>query len=261
MRKMNGVLLALLAVAGCNDELPQASGTTSTSAMVQVGPNGQLAFAPSTVTITVGGSVTWTWQSGPHTVTSGQPGQADGNFCSLPPGTAVSAAACAGTNYAASPPFTYTHTFPTAGRFPYYCTVHGAAMTGTVVVVPAQVTTPTPTPADMGTTTGGGAKTVTVNVGPNNQNAFAPSSVDINVGDTVHWVWQGSPHTVTSGAAPVPDGRFCSNGGAQSVAACSGTGYAAGPGKTYDHTFTTAGSFPYFCTVHGAAMTGVVNVH
>jgi plastocyanin len=260
---MKGVLLALLAIAGCDDELPQSSTTTSTSAMVQVGPNGQLAFAPAMVTINVGGTVTWTWDSGPHTVTSGRPGQADGNFCSLPPGTAVSAAACASTNYAASPPYTYAHTFSTVGSFPYYCTVHGAAMTGTVVVVAAPATTPTPTPTDMAMapTTGGGAKTVTVTVGANNQNAFAPSSVDINAGDTVHWVWQGSPHTVTSGAAPVADGRFCSNGGTQSASACSGTGYAAGPGNTYDHTFTTAGSFSYFCTVHGVAMTGVVNVH
>jgi len=29
-----------------------------------------------------------------------------------------------------------TFTFPNAGTFPYYCTVHLSAMTGTVVVTP-----------------------------------------------------------------------------------------------------------------------------
>jgi plastocyanin len=31
---------------------------------------------------------------------------------------------------------TFNHTFPSAGSFPYFCTVHGSLMTGMVVVNP-----------------------------------------------------------------------------------------------------------------------------
>jgi plastocyanin len=31
---------------------------------------------------------------------------------------------------------TFDRTFPTAGTFPYFCTVHGSMMTGTIVVQP-----------------------------------------------------------------------------------------------------------------------------
>ncbi|PYQ67098.1 MAG: hypothetical protein DMF54_05575 [Acidobacteria bacterium] len=30
---------------------------------------------------------------------------------------------------------------------------------------------------------------------------------------------------------------------------------------TFSHRFTQAGTFDYFCTVHGSAMTGVVQVN
>jgi plastocyanin len=30
---------------------------------------------------------------------------------------------------------------------------------------------------------------------------------------------------------------------------------------SFSHTFMTAGSFPYFCLVHGSAMTGMVVVN
>jgi len=77
----------------------------------------------STTTIPVGTTVTWTWVGGPHSVTSGAcpPCQHDDNF---------------GTEQSFSPPHTFSFTFNTAGSFPYYCTVHLSAMTGTVVVTP-----------------------------------------------------------------------------------------------------------------------------
>ena len=84
----------------------------------------------------------------------------------------------------------------------------------------------------------------------------------VHAGDTVHWVWQSTsvPHTVTSGTAPSADGNFCSNGGAQSAAACGTAAYARTAPFTFDHTFTAAGSFPYFCEIHGAPMSGTVTV-
>jgi plastocyanin len=113
--------------------------------------------------------------------------------------------------------------------------------------------TPTPTPTGMVTT---------VTVGPNGTTSYSPSSVTIHAGDTVHWVWvsSGISHTVTSGSGGTADGQFCSNGGTASVAACATASYAATVGNTYDHTFSTAGTFPYFCEVHGAIMSGTVVV-
>jgi plastocyanin len=88
--------------------------------------------------------------------------------------------------------------------------------------------------------------------------------VNIAVGDTVHWVWADPvvAHTVTSGTPGAPDGKFCSlpQGSAVSADACRSVAYAQVSPFTYDFTFTMAGSFPYYCTVHGAAQTGMVTV-
>ena len=71
------------------------------------------AFVPATLTVPVGGTVTWTNQDQePHTVVAG-----DGSFRS--PGLGTGA--------------TYSHTFPTAGSFDYMCSIH-PFMHGTVVV-------------------------------------------------------------------------------------------------------------------------------
>jgi len=121
--------------------------------------------------------------------------------------------------------------------------------TASVPPAPTPTPTPTPTPATMMVSVGAGAA-----------NAFSPQTVTINPGDTVQWNWAGGPHTVTSGAPGAADGNFCSNGGTQSAAACNSTAYAQNAGATYSHTFPTAGTFPYYCTVHGAMMTGTVIV-
>jgi len=76
--------------------------------------------------------------------------------------------------------------------------------------------------------------------------AYSPANVTINVGDTVHWVNNGSfPHTSTSGVSPTPDGIWDSG--------------LLGSGASYSRTFDTAGTFPYFCTLH-TFMTGTVTV-
>jgi plastocyanin len=78
-------------------------------------------FSPATVTINEGDSVTWTNTGGFHNVSSDTPGL----FRSGDPAPA---------------PWTYSHTFATAGTFPYYCEIHGAVggagMSGVVTVVP-----------------------------------------------------------------------------------------------------------------------------
>jgi plastocyanin len=102
------------------------AGTTHT---VQVGASG-LTFTPSTLTIAVGDKVTWTFASIGHTVTSGSGGVADGKFCS-PNDTSCSGGVTSAVGAV------YSHTFTTAGTFPYFCAVHFASgMTGTITVTP-----------------------------------------------------------------------------------------------------------------------------
>src|SRR5262249_37206501 len=55
---------------------------TSTTVEVTVAPGGSLTFDPSTVNISVGDTVRWTWDGNGHSVTSGAPCTADGQFCS-----------------------------------------------------------------------------------------------------------------------------------------------------------------------------------
>jgi plastocyanin len=136
-----------------------------------VGGGGSLSFSPANATVTQGATVHWVWSdtSIPHTVTSGSPGAPDGQFCSLDSGTAVNAQTCNSTSYAHTAPFSYDHVFDQPGNFPYYCTVHGAAMTGMVTVMPSTAGTtstagatggtpapsPAPTPAPTPTPSGG----------------------------------------------------------------------------------------------------------
>jgi plastocyanin len=91
------------------------------------------------------------------------------------------------------------------------------------------------------------AATITVTIG-NGGFFFTPSSVTIHPGDTVHWTWSSSDHSTTSGSPGMPNGIWDSG--------------ILNQGATFDHTFNTAGSFNYYCTVHGACcgMRGTITV-
>jgi plastocyanin len=54
---------------------PKAASATTVD--VTVGPNGNLVFSPSSVTIHTGDQVRWTWSSSGHSTTSGSPGAAE----------------------------------------------------------------------------------------------------------------------------------------------------------------------------------------
>ena len=114
------------------------------------------------------------------------------------------------------------------------------------------------------TTTPGGVTPTTVPAGPQTRTvmvgsggfSFAPANLTINVGDTVRWTWGSSGHNVVSGTGGNADDRFCSP---------SDSGCANAPlsnaGKTYEHTFMQAGTFPYFCSAHVSfGMTGTIKV-
>ncbi len=76
--------------------------------------------------------------------------------------------------------------------------------------------------------------------------AFAPASTSIAVNGVVKWTNSDSIiHTVTSGPAGAPDGRFDSGNLAPNATACV--------------QFLAAGSYAYFCNIH-TFMTGIVTV-
>lgn len=91
------------------------------------------------------------------------------------------------------------------------------------------------------------AATTTVNIGDNwfsnsaINNCGNPCVTNIDVGDTVHWVWIGSlGHSTTSNMTGWNSGVH-------------------GNGFTFDKMFNTPGSFSYTCTVH-PAMQGTIVV-
>ena len=121
---------------GRPDPNGQPSGTSQTFD-VTVGTNGNRVFTPSTVNISVGDTVRWTWASSNHNVTSGNSCTADSQFCS-PNDMNCSSGNLSGTGTV------YMHTFAQAGTYSYYCSQHCASgMTG-IVNVAAACTTPPP---------------------------------------------------------------------------------------------------------------------
>jgi plastocyanin len=108
---------------------------------VAVGPPGnKIRFVPDTLTISVGDTVRWTWGSDEHSVTSGTPCTADGQYCS-PDNNNCDAGILSNTG------FVYEHTFTQAGTYSYFCALHCfAGMSGTITVTPKQRATPTPRP-------------------------------------------------------------------------------------------------------------------
>jgi plastocyanin len=106
------------------------------------------------------------------------------------------------------------------------------------------------------TTTQAPHQTHTVMVGPDGTLVFSPASLTIQVGDTVHWVWASPGHSVVSGTNGTADNQFCS----PSNTSCDNPPLS-NVGATFDHTFTTAGTFPYYCSVHFTlGMTGTITV-
>jgi plastocyanin len=108
------LLAALVAAAACSDDNGDGGPGPGPEGDVIVENND---FDPATLQVAPGTSVVWAWSSGgtTHNVTFDD-GEASGNKSDG----------------------TYERTFPTAGTFPYHCTIHGSAtsgMRGSVTVV------------------------------------------------------------------------------------------------------------------------------
>jgi plastocyanin len=98
-----------------------------------------------------------------------------------------------------------------------------------------------------------------ISVGPGGQRSFGPHTVTISAGQTVEWTWESNNHNVVSGdpTTGTADGQFCSPGDVN----CASTLLSNTP-TVYTHTFTTPGTYNYFCRAHrilGMVGTVVVN--
>lgn len=113
----------------------------------------------------------------------------------------------------------------------------------------------TPTPSSVTPTPSAPPHNVTVGqapgVGPANvfaDSVSGTSTTTIHAGDTVQWIWVSGTHSTTSGTCAVG----CVANGLWDSGVLSG--------GSFSHTFPTAGTFPYFCLVHGTMMQGSVVV-
>jgi plastocyanin len=115
------------------------------------------------------------------------------------------------------------------------------AQEGSNVTIQTNVTT------GAGTTSNGEIKaSIVPGASTMGNNAFSPNPININVGNTVTWTNKDNTfHTVTSGTGPDD-----TNKGKVFDSGLSGPNALTTTGKTFSHTFATAGEFPYFCQLH-----------
>ncbi len=98
--------------------------------------------------------------------------------------------------------------------------------------------------------------------------AFIPTELDVTVGETVIWYNNNDrAHTVTAYETALPaDGMYFASGGYADESTAREAyerdlGGAIYAGERYEHTFETAGEFPYFCVPHERqGMTGTIVV-
>ncbi len=180
------------------------------------------AFSPASVTVAVGGVVTWTNNdSMPHNVTSNTAG--------------------AFTSTTLSPGAVFTFRFTTPGTYTYTCTFHGG-MNGTIIVPTATGSVPPPPPPP-GPPAAGPQPVVPPAAVPGapgkpgkhvvsiTDAGFTPANLAARAGDTVTWTNTGKmPHTATAagGAFDLP----------------------IGPGASGSTVLQTPGTIHYVCTYH-----------
>ena len=87
--------------------------------------------------------------------------------------------------------------------------------------------------------------------------AYSPDSITILIGDTVTWTNDDTmEHTVTSTSDSGPE---CTAGGGSTTESPLNSGNIT-PNGTFSHTFDTAGTYYYVCTIAGHLMRGTVIV-
>jgi plastocyanin len=88
---------------------------------------------------------------------------------------------------------------------------------------------------------GGGPSPVSIQLRSDGGNRFEPANVTIAAGTTVTWTWVGGIHNVTPAGAPT----------------FTGSGSPVSAPHTFSQTFSSPGTYLYFCEVHGTATSGM----
>jgi plastocyanin len=261
LQKQAGVSAALfllgLALASCGSDDTAANlsggvpgtgggGPAPVTVTIDSGATGRgsAAYGVNPLVVEAGTTVVWVNNDGvAHTVTS-----ESGNFDSgrLNPGQS------------------FRFKFDNVGDFSYICSIHGkASMNGMVRVTaaapsptPTATATPTETPTESPSPSATPSPTPSVSPSPTmamvsidagatgkGSAAYGTNPLVVSLGSTVMWTNNDSmPHTVTSSSSAFDSGSMAS-------------------GQTFSHTFTIAGDYPYFCSIHGqSSMNGVVRV-
>jgi plastocyanin len=130
----------------------------------------------------------------------------------------------------------------------------GAALAGSLAGCTGSDAGPTPSPEPP----------ATIRVDMTDGLRFEPADITISVGDTVVWETTGTvAHSVTAYEESLPEGaRYFASGDFETEADArqSYPDGSVGNGETYEHTFETAGTYPYFCVPHESGMVGTVVV-
>lgn len=89
--------------------------------------------------------------------------------------------------------------------------------------------------------------TYTIQCGPLGSSTFAPSSLNIHLGDTIKWVWVSGTHTTTSTSVP--------------IGAANWDNPLNSTTTSFTYVPAVVGSYTYKCTFHAAmGMTGNITV-
>ena len=112
--------------------------------------------------------------------------------------------------------------------------------------------TETETPTDTETSTATEPAGQDVVVGPNGLLVFQPDEFTISAGATVTWEWDSDGHNVRPSSTP---------GGSDWSGTPGGDGTTYNEGYVHEYTFTTTGTYEYYCAPHrSAGMTGSFTV-
>jgi len=182
----------------------------------------QSSFLPPSVTIELGGTVTWQWVRGIHTVTSGLPDGASGTPDE--PGVLFE-----GPVDELNPVFSHVFVDRGDGVIPFFCREHPDTA-GFVQISKGDIT----------------LRVAVVD------NIFNPEHAHIFEGDSIRWEHEPMEdvHTVTSGRSSSPE----DNPGALFDEESSDLN------PVFVYTFEISGDYPYFCIPHEEMMTGTVHV-
>ena len=124
--------------------------------------------------------------------------------------------------------------------------------TDTASETDTETRTETGTPTETETPTATEPAGQDVVVGPNGLLVFRPDEFTISAGATVTWEWDSDGHNVRPSSTP---------GGSDWSGTPGGDGTTYDEGYVHEHTFTTTGTYEYYCAPHrGAGMTGSFTV-